>query len=288
VTQQTIVSSGRPTAAADRRFETRDLTPRIGSEIIADRAALLGGAYRAEIRELLGQRGVLIFRDVGVSDEEQLAFARTLGEVIPQGDKGVLKITLDDAAKARAYDYLYATICWHFDGSPDDIPSRASILSPRKLSETGGNTEFANTYASWEDLSDDDKRSIDKLRVVHRQETLQRIAHPNATEAQVALWRGMGEKAHPLVWTHQSGRKSLVLGLTATSVVGMDEAEGRALIDRLQAWATRPEYVYIHEWRMGDLLIWDNTGVIHRVQPYPPDSGRLLHRCTLVGEEPLA
>jgi alpha-ketoglutarate-dependent taurine dioxygenase len=269
-------------------FQIRNLTPRIGSEIIVNRAALLRGDHRAEIRELLEQRGVLVFRDVHLTDDEQRTFSKTIGDVLPQGHEGVLKITLDGGEKHSGYDYLYATICWHFDGTPDDIPSRASILSPRKLSEVGGNTEFANTYASYTDLSDDDKQKIDKLRVIHRQETLQRVAHPNPSEQQLKLWRALGEKSHPLVWAHKSGRKSLVLGLTATSVVGMEPTEGRALIDRLQAWATQPQYIYIHTWRMGDLLIWDNTGVIHRVQPYPKDSGRLLHRCTLVGEEPLA
>jgi alpha-ketoglutarate-dependent taurine dioxygenase len=269
-------------------LKTRDLTPRIGSEIEANRGRLLGGAYREEIRDLLEQRGVLIFRDLHFTDEEQRTFATTLGDVIPQGEKGVYKITLDDNESAGAYDHLYATICWHFDGTMDDIPSRASMLSPRRLSETGGKTEFANTYAAYADLSDADKAAFEKLRVVHRQDTIQRKAHLNPSEAQVARWIAMGEKVHPLVWTHQSGRKSLVLGLTATSVVGMDPDEGRALIDRLQAWITQPKYVYVHEWRMGDLLIWDNTGVLHRVQPYPKDSGRLMHRCTLVGEEAVA
>ena len=78
-----------------------------------------------------------------------------------------------------------------------------------------------------------------------------------------------------------------MLGLTATSIEGMSLEQGRSLIDKLQEWASRPQYVYRHSWRMGDLLIWDNTGVMHRVDPYPLESGRMLHRTTLVGEEAL-
>ena len=63
--------------------------------------------------------------------------------------------------------------------------------------------------------------------------------------------------------------------------------EGRVLLCRLNEWATQPKYVYQHSWRMGDLIIWDNTGTLHRAVPYPLDSGRLMHRTTLVGEEPL-
>jgi alpha-ketoglutarate-dependent taurine dioxygenase len=268
-------------------LETKALTPRIATEIRAPREELLAGTHAGRIRELLEERGVLVFRALDLDDDEQLAFSHTLGDVIPQGDRGIYNITLDKGKAQYGGEFLRGTFCWHIDGTTDDIPTRASLLTPRQLSQTGGTTEFANTYASYADLSEADQRAIDKLRVVHMQETIQRHVHPDPTEEQVALWRTRPAKTHPMVWTHQSGRKSLVLGLTATSVEGMDPKEGRALIDRLQAFATQPQYIYRHAWRMGDLLIWDNTGVMHRVEPYPPESGRLLHRTTLVGEEAL-
>jgi alpha-ketoglutarate-dependent taurine dioxygenase len=268
-------------------LDTRDLAPRIGTQIKASREALLDGTYAVELRELLEQRGVLVFRGLDLDDDEQLAFSQTLGDVIPQGERGIYNITLDKAKAQYGGDFLRGTFCWHIDGTTDDIPTRASLLTPRQLSEVGGRTEFANTYASYEDLPEADQRAIDKLRVVHMQETIQRHVHPNPTEDQLALWRSRAPKTHPMVWTHRSGRKSLVLGLTAAGVEGMDPQAGRTLIDRLQAFATQPQYIYRHEWRMGDLLIWDNTGVMHRVEPYPPESGRLLHRTTLVGEEAL-
>jgi len=90
-----------------------------------------------------------------------------------------------------------------------------------------------------------------------------------------------------LVWTHQSGRKSLLLGATSDYVLGVSVEESRALLARLRDWATQPQYVYRHEWQPGDLLIWDNTGTMHRVLPYAVDSGRLMHRTILAGEEPL-
>lgn len=269
------------------KLTTFSLTPRIGTEIRTDRGTLLSGTYAQEIRDLLEERGVLVFRGIGLDDDDQLAFSKTLGEVIPQGEKGIYKITLDEK-EHDTVDFLRGTFCWHIDGTCDDIPTRASILNPRRLSQQGGQTEFANTYAAYEDLSDSDKKAIEKLRVMHMQETLQRKLFPNPTEAQVQRWRSRPTKTHPMVWTHRSGRKSLVLGLTATSVENMSPVEGRALIDRLQEWASQPQYVYRHEWSLGDLLIWDNTGVMHRVQPYPIDCGRMLHRTTLVGEEALA
>jgi alpha-ketoglutarate-dependent taurine dioxygenase len=265
---------------------TIDLTPRIGTEIKIDKQTMLSGKHAGAIRNLLEQRGVLLFRGINLSDEEQLTLARTVGEVIPMGDDGIYKVTLDQNQHATA-DMLKGTFAWHIDGTTDDIPTRASMLSPRRLSTIGGQTEFANTYASYEDLPDSDKKAIGNLRVVHMQETIQRSIFPNPTEAQLQRWRSFPIKTHPLVWTHISGRKSLVLGLTATGIAGMDAKDGHALIARLQEWASRPQYVYRHEWQMGDLIIWDNTGVMHRVVPYPIDSGRLLSRTTLVGEEAL-
>ena len=76
-------------------------------------------------------------------------------------------------------------------------------------------------------------------------------------------------------------------GSSAAAVVGMAESEGYALIARLRAWMTQPRYVYRHEWRMGDVLMWDNTGTLHRVLPFDRTSDRRLHRVTLIGEEPI-
>ena len=94
-------------------------------------------------------------------------------------------------------------------------------------------------------------------------------------------------KIHPLIWHHRSGRKSIAAGVSAEYVVGMDRAESDELLEWLAEWCAQPQFVFRHEWQMGDLLIWDNTGTMHRVLPYAADSGRRLHRVTLVGEEPL-
>jgi alpha-ketoglutarate-dependent taurine dioxygenase len=96
----------------------------------------------------------------------------------------------------------------------------------------------------------------------------------------------IGEKELPLVWTHRSGRKSLVLGCTASHVVDMDYTKGKELLVRLRDWATQPQFVYRHVWSVGDLVMWDNTGTMHKATPYDPASGRMLHRTKLEGEEP--
>ncbi len=90
------------------------------------------------------------------------------------------------------------------------------------------------------------------------------------------------------MWTRGNGRRSLLVGATAERVVGLSEAESRELLDRLLVWATQPRFSLRHHWHHGDLVIWDNTGILHRAQPYTAESHRLMHRTTLVGEEAVA
>jgi alpha-ketoglutarate-dependent taurine dioxygenase len=119
-------------------------------------------------------------------------------------------------------------------------------------------------------------------------EISQRYWHPEPSYAELRAWQKMPPRTLPLVWKHRSGRKSLVLGATASHVEGIDLREGWALLTRLRDWATQPQFVYRHEWKLGDVVIWDNTGTMHRAMPYPLDSGRLMHRTKLHGEEPFA
>ncbi|OBK13193.1 taurine catabolism dioxygenase [Mycobacterium sp. 1165196.3] len=269
------------------QLEIVDLTPRIGSEIRTDLDTLLSGREASTIREVLERRGVVYFRGLDIGDEQQVAIAKTLGTVVAnEGQGGINKISLDEKVNQRA-KYLKGSMFWHFDGSLQPLPNLATLLRAVQLSDTGGQTEFCNTYAAYEDLPDADKEAIAKLRVVHSAERSQYYVTPEMSYDEVAFWQKSPTKACPIVWTHQSGRKSLLLGATSDYVIGLPVEESRALLARLRDWATQPQYVYQHQWQPGDLLIWDNTGTMHRVLPYPADSGRLMHRTILAGEEPL-
>jgi alpha-ketoglutarate-dependent taurine dioxygenase len=136
-------------------------------------------------------------------------------------------------------------------------------------------------------LTDEEKRRFGALRVVHSLEASQRRITPNPTPEQVQRWRQRRIHEHPLVWTHRSGRKSLVLGASADYILGMDLVEGRALLAELLDRATGPDKVYRHSWSVGDTVIWDNQGVLHRAAPYDPDSPREMLRTTVLGNEPI-
>ncbi|MGV0791437.1 TauD/TfdA dioxygenase family protein [Mycolicibacterium sp. XJ1819] len=269
------------------QLDVVDLTPSIGSEIRTDLDTLLRGREAARIRAILEQRGVVFFRGLHISDEQQVAIAKTLGTVVEnEGEDGIYKISLDENVNQRA-QYLKGSLFWHFDGSLQPYPNLATLLRSVQLSDVGGDTEFCNTYAAYDDLPQSDKDEIAELRVVHSAERSQYYVTPEMSHEEIAFWQKSPTKACPIVWTHRSGRKSLLLGATADYVLGMPVEQSRALLARLRDWATQPQYVYRHQWHVGDLLIWDNTGTMHRALPYAADSGRLMHRTILTGEEPL-
>jgi alpha-ketoglutarate-dependent taurine dioxygenase len=264
-----------------------DLTPRIGSELKADIRDLLDGKAGKQIRDLLEQRGVVAFRELNLSDEQQVIFTKTLGHIVDEGINNIYKITMDPLENSNA-EYLKGAFYWHIDGTMSDIPILASVMTARRLSQVGGDTEFSNTYAAWDDLPESEKRSLEKLRVVHSIEASQRYVNPEPSWEQFQQWQRYKPRVLPLVWKHRSGRKSLVLGSTASHVEGMDLRDGWALLTRLRDYATRSQFVYSHKWKIGDLVIWDNTGTMHRATAYPLDSGRLMLRTKIHGEESFA
>lgn len=265
-------------------LKARELTETIGSEVDIAVEDLLQPEVARQVRELLVQRGVLAFRRLDISDEEQVRLAGLLGNVREEGENGIHKITLDKQANAQA-DYLKGSFNWHMDGTHDTVPVFASLLSGRVLAPEGGQTSFANSYAAYEALSDEMKARLDGLKVVHSFAVSMERAGVEMTPETEGHWNAIPNQTHSLVWTHKTGRKSLVIGCHASQVVGMDRAESDALLQELLEWTTQPRFVYRHEWSPGDLLIWNNTGVLHRVEPYPLDCGRLMHRTTLMGEE---
>lgn len=265
-----------------------EIKPRIGAVIDASKDALLSGRHAADIRELMEQRGVLLFPQAHFSEEELVAFTRTLGDyAADREDEMPTPISIDPAAGTGA-NYTRASFFWHFDGYMNPVPIRASILCAKVLSASGGDTQFCNTYAAWEELPEERKRQLDGLKAVHALAGAQLSVEPEPSYETFRQWLGVRRNTLPLVWTHRSGRKSLVIGNTAVNVVGMDPLDGLELLVWLRDWATQERFTYSHSWSPGDAVMWDNTGTLHRVTPYPADSGRLMFRTKLAGEEPVA
>jgi alpha-ketoglutarate-dependent taurine dioxygenase len=247
----------------------------------------------ATLMDALEANGVLVFRDLDLDPETQVAFCQRIGELdYSEGHHpvpGIYRVTRD-AAKNSAAEYLKGTFHWHIDGCTPlhgEPPQKATLLSAKAVTDSGGDTEFASTYAAYDTLSEEEKQQFAALRVLHSLEASQRLVYPDPTPEQIEGWRTRPTSVHPLVWTHRSGRKSLLISAGAEHVVGMDAVESRALLDELMERATKDDLVYRHHWSVGDTVIWDNTGVMHRATPYPAGSPREMLRTTIFGDEPI-
>ncbi len=269
------------------KLEIRELKPLIGSQVSAEPAELVSGLHAKALRELLIQRGVIVFRDIAISPGQQRAITATLGPLRADTDGGELqKVTIDPAESPEYAAYFANTLFWHMDGYHDQtVPCFGGSFRPVRLAPDGGETEFLNAYAAYEGLDEATRELIDGLSVVHTALTSGLAGDPQASAAQIAAWAARPPAVQPLVWQHASGRKSLMLGVAVSHVVGMHPADSYDLLARLRFHMNRCDYVYSHEWCDGDLLIWNNTGTMHRARPFDPACGRLLNRFTIDGDE---
>jgi alpha-ketoglutarate-dependent taurine dioxygenase len=279
-----------------KTIELRPLGSTVGAAVLGVDADQLASdaALAQELIDALEAHGVLVFRAAHLTPDQQVAFCSKIGKVeYAHGNydvAGIYRISLDPVTGGRSANYLRGTFVWHVDGCTpdgDECPQMATVLSAKAVSAHGGETEFASSYAAYDDLSPGERERFATLRVVHSLEASQRRVTPDPSDKQLAVWRSRPTHEHPLVWTHRSGRRSLLMGASADYVIGMDRDEGRALLDDLLARATSPERVYRHEWSVGDAVIWDNRGVLHRAEAYDRNSGREMLRTTILGDEPI-
>ena len=276
-----------------------DIKEHIGSRVLWDeRAELFTPDAARAIREKVAERTVLVFPEIDLSDEEQLQITELLGDRLritgrynkqTVDNDDIYQVTLDEKINPQP-EYVLGTFFWHMDGiTVDTPPPFATLLSCRIAPDKGGETEFASTYAAYEGLPEDEKVALEGLKAVHSvKASLSHIldAIPEKHYDKVV---NIGLiKEHPIVWTHDTGRKSMVIGTTADHIVDMDIPSGRAMLIRLQEWAAQPAYSLRHKWSKGDFVIWDNTGAMHRAIPYAKTTGRMMHRTAVAGNESIA
>jgi len=279
-------------------FIVRPLTPRLGAElsgvILADEMS--DDVFRAIYAAFLRYQ-VLLFPPQDVPPARQVAFARRFGEVQihvmnqyhADGFPELYRLSnLDAQGKPNGRHPDKGTLEWHTDGSWSRVAGQATIIYGEVMPETGGETHFCDMYEAYERLSPAWKARIAGLRAVHNLDFSRTRRHGEdpMTEEQR---RAKPPVDQPVVRTHpETGRKCIYLGDHAESVVGMPYAEGRALIEELNALAVHPDLTYEHRWTPRELILWDNRCVMHRATAYDPATqGRVIRRCTVLGEVPV-
>ena len=256
----------------------------------------LGEAEFARIREAFERFSVLVFPGQEIDDAAQVAFSERFGplEATRAGANGaggkliVLTNIGPDGRIAPPTDKQVlnnrANQSWHHDSSFKPVPARASMLSAREIPAEGGDTEFASMRAAYAGLPERLKAAVRGRIVVHDFGwSRSRVDPALVTEAERADWPPV---RHPMVVAGAHG-PALYLGAHARMVEGMEEAEGRALIERLMDFATRPRFVHSHRWAPHDLVLWDNRAVLHRATPFRSAAERrYMVRTTIAGDEP--
>jgi alpha-ketoglutarate-dependent 2,4-dichlorophenoxyacetate dioxygenase len=252
----------------------------------------------AEIRAALDEHSVLVFHDQSLDDEKQVAFSRRFGplEIAGKANPGVgtpfaRQSNLDIETGAvippedRRMIYQKGNYLWHTDSSFKAVPSLCSLLSARVVPPAGGNTEFATMRGAYEALPDDRKQELEGLVAEHsfvysRGTVTPQGALNDAMKAELpGAWQVM-VRENPV-----NGRRNIYAGAHASHVIGRPLEEGRALIDWLNEFSTQPQFCYSHQWRAGDLVIWDNRCVLHRATAHDTvRHKRLMQRTTVGGD----
>jgi len=249
-------------------------------------------AAYAAARAAFEEHSVLVLRDQEVTDEIQLAFSLRFGppEVTKVGSQGtgshfVILSTIGPDGKVVPADHRMAMRAkanqlWHTDSSFKRVPALTSILSARVIPAQGGETEFASTRLAFERLDAGTRRQLQNSFAWHdyahsRGQIVPGLASPEErTALPPQCWR--------MVWTNPvNGRGALYIASHAYAVEGMDAAAGKKLIDELTTAATAPGTTYLHGWRKGDVVMWDNRATMHRGRPWPAHEARLMIRTTI-------
>jgi taurine dioxygenase len=287
-------------AMAIKNLAIKNLAAPLGAEIAEiDLSEPLSRADIDAIETAWRERLVVVFHGQTLSDPQLIAFSRNFGELDPPGpnpygqpfnkEHPELNVISNVVENGKPIGNLGdGEAVWHADMTYVDVPPKAAILHALEVPppEAGGNTYFANMFAAYEALPADLKKAVEGKMAVHdasrNSAGMLRKGYKEVTDVRETLGAH-----HPMVRTDpKTGRKALFLGRRPNAyVLGLSVGESEALLDALWAHATQPHLAMCHKWKVGDLLMWNNLSVLHRRDPFDPNSRRVMHRSQIKGNE---
>jgi alpha-ketoglutarate-dependent 2,4-dichlorophenoxyacetate dioxygenase len=257
----------------------------------------------AAIEAGMDKYAVLVFRNQKLTDEQQMAFSRNFGALenarggnITRPEDKRLGSGMNDVSNlgkdgkplpldSRQRMFNLGNMLWHSDSSFRAIPAKYSLLSARVVNPKGGDTEFADMRAAYDALDDDTRREIDDLVCEHSlMYSRGSLGMTDYTEEEKVLFKPVRQR---LVRTHPvTGRRSLYLSSHAGTILGLPTPAARILLRDLAEHATQPRFVYVHKWKVDDLVMWDNRQTMHRGRRYDETQARDVRRTTVAGDAP--
>jgi len=282
---------------------TRKLHPLLGAEVVGIDVKNVDDATFKAIVDAFNEYSVLLFRGQSLTDEEQVEFSRRFGplettirsiasqEKTPEHIANLSNVDAEDRlipAGDKRNIFNAGNQMWHTDSSFKKVPAMASLLSAREIPPEGGETQYASMRVGYARLPEDLQRFLEGKVVIHSFVYSRGLIDdgllPPEHAAQVPPVRQALVRVNSV-----NGRKAFYVGSHACEIVGMPTPEARALLRELREAATRPELVYTHRWRVGDLVMWDNRCMLHRGRPWNESRyRRVMHRTTVAGEGPTA
>jgi len=259
----------------------------------------------AAVEAGMDRYAVLVFPGQQVTDEQQMAFSLNFGVLenarggnVTKPEDKRLRDGMNDVSNlgrdgrplerdSRQRLFNLGNMLWHSDSSFRAIPAKYSLLSARVVNPIGGNTEFADMRAAYDELDAATKALIEDFVCEHSlMYSRGSLGMLDYSEEERAMFRPVRQR---LVRTHPvTGRKSLYLASHAGAIVGMPMPEARVLLRDLTEHATQPKYVYAHRWTQWDLVMWDNRQMMHRARRYDESQPRDMRRTTVAGDAPTA
>jgi alpha-ketoglutarate-dependent taurine dioxygenase len=283
-------------SAGSKDVTIAKLSSNTGAEVTGvDLTRPLQPELRERLTRAFVEHSVLVIRDQKLEAPQFLAAMQNFGEIFPQHNArfAVPECPLvhyisnqDKLEDGRVY---IPGEGYHTDHSNDAIPPKATALHAVKLPASGGDTQFVNMHEAYYALPEAIKRRIDgrMARHVYQSRFSERKLPQLAGESRKTI--GTASVLHPLVRTHPaSGRKAIYINpIRIEEIVGMESAEALPLLDELLAHSTRPCFEYRHQWKLGDVVMWDNRCLLHKANgDYPVSEVRYLYRLMLMGERP--
>jgi taurine dioxygenase len=274
--------------------------PRLGAEVTGVDLRAIDDKMFASIHQAWIDHQVLLFRGQSLTDQDLIAFSRRLGDLdhAPIQENGqrianglpeiyVVSNVIENGVEIGSLGYGEAV--WHTDMSYLPAPPKASMLYALEIPPSGGDTSFVDMYAAFEALPDALRRRAIGLRVKH-DGTYNSGGYVRQGVTPTDDPRQAPGMMHPLVCTHpESGRRMLYLGRRRMAwLEGLDLGESDTLLDEIWKHATQSRFVWTHQWRVGDLVLWDNRCTMHRRDPFDANTRRIMHRTQVKGSAPPA
>lgn len=278
-------------------FEIRPLCAALGAEIsdISMEEAISPKIFPKVYQAFLDHH-LILFTDVDLSPETQVAFAKKFGEVQVHvmsqyhgyGHPEIYLLTnLGKDGEPTGQHPDKGTLHWHTDGSWRKRTGLATMMYAETVPDEGGETHFSNMYKAFDNLDETWKGRLEGLKAIHNLDFSRTRRHGEdpMTEEQRAK---VPPVPHPIIRTHpETKRPAIFLGDHAETIEGFDYNEGRQFIEELSALITPPQFIYRHCWQPRQVAIWDNRCLLHRATAYnTKKERRVMRRCTINGDAP--